>query len=139
MKYRKGSYSKNCCNKLPHQHFKFQNQILKEKKPKPLVFGKWEEKEEIGKKNCLLCLMAFDFSSSLEGKNIPNPQTNLNLALILAHSWEFTSPVAGVNHGEIKEQFHLSDSLNVLVGGSVVRTQIIKGYVFRDVLKIPTQ
>lgn len=47
--------------------------------------------------------------------------------------------MTGVNHGETKEQFHFGDSFYVLVGGSIVRTQIIRGYVFRDVLRTPTQ
>lgn len=47
--------------------------------------------------------------------------------------------MAGVNHGETKEQFHFSESFCVLVGGSIVRTQIMRDYVFRDVLKTPTQ
>lgn len=47
--------------------------------------------------------------------------------------------MAGVNHSETKEQFYFSESFCVLVGGSIVRTQIIRDYVFRDVLKTPTQ
>lgn len=97
------------------------------------------ERENWGKKIASYVSWLLTFPHLWKEKNIPNPQTNLNLALILAHIWAFTSLVAGVNHGETKEQFHLSHSFYVLVGGSVVRTQIVKGYVFRDVLKIPTQ